>query len=330
MVVDMSIATAHSWSVGATTVGWVNTIVTVALFAAVGFAAFRARTRTVWVFAAVTVPLGLLGTPLIGAVAVAAGIGLRVAGAHHRAVARVVTAVACLLAALGGIRFWIPGASMALAGLAAVPMFISAFRVLSRRTKYTVVATIAVSAALTTVVTVQALRVATSTENSLALATSLTEQGIESLRVGNVDSARRSFTSAQTRFDQVQNQLRSRWVSFATAVPVLSTNLAALRAATVTGSHVTAVAGRLAPTLPWALLSGPMPTTPGALAEVRTSTIEAAAVLDDATRSLAGVDSPWLLPALSTPIGQFRHQLEVVRGELSHLSATYWSVLPPT
>lgn len=294
---------------------------TAALAAVITLAAVRAgRAVLVWTIA-VAIAAGIGSPWVIGGV-----VALVLLGASTQ-VRKGKSVLAALAGAAGAITLFHPAASVSsvmvtAAVLAAtVPLVVSAMRsaALAHRRRImiggaSVLVVLGVSVAVAAVVGL-------STAPTLRSGVDAAHAGIAATRDGDLGPASESFATSRSRFARAATALDAPWLLPARLVPVLGANLDAARAMVDDGLQLATAAQTSVEAAPYDQIR----LTGGGvdLSQV-TAMQQPVAVLDreiaEVQRSLAAIDTTWLLPAISSRITDFSDQIDSVAPQVQTAS----------
>ena len=290
---------------------------TAALAAIITIAAVRAgRPTLVWLIA-VAIAAGI-GSPWV----IAGGVALALVGVSTR-----MRSGGSLLAALAGgagaIALLHPAASVSSAMVAAavvaatVPLVLSAIRSMAPVPRRRIIIGGAAALAALGVSVAVAAVVGLSTAPTLRSGVDAAHAGITSTRDGDLGPASDSFATSRSKFARAASALDAPWLLPARLVPVLGANLEAARAVVDDGLQLATAAQTSVEAAPYDQIR----LTGGGidLSQV-TAMQQPVATLDlevaDVQRSLAAIDTTWLLPTISSRIADFSEQIDSVAPQL--------------
>ncbi len=141
------------------------------------------------------------------------------------------------------------------------------------------------------------------------------ERGLDEARRGDVDAARLAFDEAENDFAAAARRLDHPVAALGRTLPVLGPNLAALRTLSSLGADLAGTGATLTTAAPQNLTvsSGTVPV--GEIRRLAPDLAKAATELERARAAAAGVERPYLLPALRNELARFDTRLEQAAAE---------------
>ena len=277
-------------------------------------AASRARRWSLLTSASV-VSIGLEGAPLLLGLA-ALGITLVLAWRNRRN--RVVGALVGALVAVAALQLTWPaspsGATAVLAAASIAPVWISGYRVSSRRIRRRLLAVAAAGLVLIGIGVASGAAVALTQRDRILEAADRTSAGVAALGAGDVDDGTAGFEEAAEEFSAVVGVTDAWWAAPARATPVVAQNLDAVRTVARAGARLNATAVDLGAEVDYDELRLPDGRVDLArLASVRGPVHAASDAVASADVQVAALDSPWIAPPVRTQLDELSSQLREVR-----------------
>jgi hypothetical protein len=293
--------------------GWVvtNELFTFAFAFVVVLAAARARPWT-WVVLATVTAVAAEGTDYF-AVGVAALVIALAAVGLNRAVPPVAAVVAALAlqALLRLPEVAVTGGSAVVAGIAVLPVLLSAYRAAGPRTRRVVNWSIGVGVALAVLAAVGLAFAVLSAREDVNAGIRRAQRGFEAARSGEGRDAVGRFQRAADSFGTANDELNAPWAAAARAFPILGPQAEAVTSVTDQGASLasSAAAATAEADIDRLRFQG------GAIdldvvREFEGPLEEAAAALQDAAEAVDEVQSPWLVGPLADRVDAFEDEVD--------------------
>ena len=204
---------------------------------------------------------------------------------------------------------------------ASTPLLISALRTTSRPQRHRIIVLGASTLGLLLISCALSVIAGISGAPDLRSGVDAARAGITATRNGDLAAASSSFATAETKLDGVASTFGAPWLLPARFVPVLGANLEAARAVVDDGLQLAAAAHTSVDEAPYdqiRLIDG------GVDLEQVTDMQQPVAALDievtAVQRSLASINTTWLLPAITSRINDFSEQVDTVAPQLETAS----------
>ena len=285
-------------------------------------AASRAKRIPVLWMLGLSAVLGVSGTRVgiifgFAALAVAFCLALIPPSSEHGA--RFAGAVAGLVAAVAivnGPSFGPVGVPTAVAALAIVPVFVSAWLTTSGRLRTSVAIVIGPLLALTAIAISTAVLAALSVRQPLANAESQSRAALTQLSDGDTVVAATSFTDAAGQFDEVHDAASGPLGWLGRAVPVVAQHLTAMRDVSAAGAALATTASEAASTADWRNLTAIGGRVNLVTIEaMREPAAAAAAATTAALATINSVRSPWLIGPVTSRLDSLKREVTNAEGQ---------------
>lgn len=244
---------------------------------------------------------------------------------------RVVGAAVGAAAAQGLLRaddFGPHGATAAIAGLAVLPLFVSAYRRLRSAGKSYARRLALVALGLVVLAGAGAAFAVLSGRPAMNEAIDKTQRGLDAARQGQQEQAGRSWDDATRAFTSATDAFDAPWAQPARLVPILSQHVQTISAVSSAGRDISRSAGVAARVAPYRdLRSNDGQVNVALLRSMREPVDDAAASLRRAEAAIDGLDREWLTPPLAAPLHEFDDKLAEARPE-AELASQALAVAP--
>ncbi len=202
------------------------------------------------------------------------------------------------------------GATAALAALALIPLWVSAYKVARTNTRRWVRRGLAGLALLLVLGTIAGAVLAMTQRSALLRAADDTVAAAEVLVSGTTDDSSDAFLANEREFGEVATATTSWWAGPARLVPVVAQNVRAIEVAASNGADLNAAAAQLASAVDYDSLSRQDGSIDLArLADFRGPASQAASAVATAEIELSEAASPWLLPPVAGQLEEFSEQV---------------------
>ncbi|MFN3218473.1 MAG: DUF4012 domain-containing protein [Acidimicrobiales bacterium] len=282
---------------------------TVMAIAALSWFAYHARRWTLAVPGVVALALASsVNAGIVAAVALLCAVGVRLIDRDPRLCALVGGLVGLALAGMRDVSF--TGSSALVAIVAAAPVVVSGYtharRPVRKSMRWTIAGAAAATAVLLVLVAIALLGVTTDTDDGIAGA----RRGLDAARAGDRDLAIAELRQATDALTSANDRLGVIWLAPARHIPIVGPHLDAASDLTAVGAEVAAAAGDAADKADLDTLRASGGRIDLDVVRSMQPPIERlVSSLEHAQRTVAAIDSAWLVPLI-------RDELEVLAVEL--------------
>ncbi len=269
--------------------------------------------RWTWVWLAAVTAVAAVGAPvaLVGALA---ALALATASSWFEHRPRLLGAGCCALAGgalLGLPELGIHGAEVVVAAVAVAPALVTGFRASPTARKRLVVRTALVGGGLVVLGVVGAGVAAGLAASSLLDGGDQAEAGLDAVADGDQEAGAQRFAASAASFDEAEGLLSGPLTWPARVLPVVAQHVSALSDASRSGREVALAAGGAAQAAPYQELRAEEGQVDLARIEaMQVPLAEATVALEEASTTLDGAASPWLVPPVADALDRFTDEVD--------------------